>query len=101
MRVLTPQHGADERLTRTQRGYSNRWARYSKQRLQQHPWCAECEREGVVMPGAVTDHIVPPKGDEALFWDESNHQTLCKRHHDSKTAREDGGFGNKKRGAHG
>ena len=34
------------------------------------------------------------KGDYDLFWDEANHQALCKRCHDIKTATEDGGFGN-------
>jgi 5-methylcytosine-specific restriction protein A len=41
------------------------------------------------------DHIVPHKGDMRLFWDPRNHQGLCERCHNSKTAREDGGFGHK------
>ncbi|WP_456243258.1 HNH endonuclease [Thermacetogenium phaeum] len=36
---------------------------------------------------------MPHKGDRQLFWDESNWQALCKPCHDSKTAREDGGWG--------
>jgi 5-methylcytosine-specific restriction protein A len=28
-----------------------------------------------------------------LFWDSKNWQSLCKHHHDVKTATEDGGFG--------
>lgn len=31
----------------------------------------------------VCDHIVPHRGDELLFWDETNLQTLCKRCHDT------------------
>jgi 5-methylcytosine-specific restriction protein A len=31
----------------------------------------------------VCDHIVPHRGDERLFWDEANLQTLCKRCHDT------------------
>ena len=31
---------------------------------------------------------------QALFWDSSNWQALCGTCHKSKTAREDGGFGN-------
>ena len=55
-----------------------------------------CQAEGRVTPAQVTDHIKPHKGDEALFWDVSNWQSLCKQHHDrhkqriergSKTAR--------------
>lgn len=41
------------------------------------------------MKAEVVDHIVPHRGDEKLFWDESNWQALCKRCHDSKTMTED------------
>jgi 5-methylcytosine-specific restriction enzyme A len=47
-------------------------------------------------PAEVTDHILPHRGDATLMWAEWNLQTLSKRQHDTKTAREDGGF----RGAH-
>lgn len=30
----------------------------------------------------VCDHIIPHRGDERLFWDETNLQTLCKPCHD-------------------
>ena len=40
-------------------------------------------------PASVVDHIKPHKGDYDLFWDEANHQALCKRCHDIKTATED------------
>ena len=62
--------------------------------LAAHPLCDLCQRDGRVMPAAVVDHITPHRGDQTLFWDESNWQPLCKRCHDTKTAREDGGFGN-------
>lgn len=48
-------------------------------------------------PAAVTDHIVPHRGDQTLFWAEWNFQALSKRQHDTKTATADGGF----RGAQG
>lgn len=42
----------------------------------------------------VCDHIRPHRGDEALFWDERNLQTLCKADHDSaKQAEERRGRG--------
>lgn len=47
------------------------------------------------MAATVVDHITPHGGDVALFWDVANWQGLCKAHHDEKTAREDGGFGNR------
>lgn len=31
----------------------------------------------------VCDHIKPHRGDERLFWDRANLQTLCKPCHDS------------------
>lgn len=43
----------------------------------------------------MVDHITPHKGDRGLFWDRNNWQALCKTCHDTKTAAEDGGFGNK------
>lgn len=30
----------------------------------------------------VTDHIIPHKGDEQLFWDADNWQPCCRWHHD-------------------
>lgn len=97
---MTPVHLASEdvRLSRHERGYTNRWARYSKQRLLEHPWCVDCDDEGFAALGRVTDHIVPPQGpNDPLFWAPTNHQTLCERHHNIKTATHDGGFGNRKR----
>ena len=75
--------------------YNSRWRNLRKQFLKEHPLCEECKREGVVTAAEVVDHIIPHKGNEKLFWDESNWQSLCKHHHDVKTAKEDGRFGNK------
>jgi len=47
----------------------------------------ECERKGHVIPATVVDHIIPHRGDETLFWDESNWQALCKKCHDRKTGK--------------
>lgn len=49
--------------------------------------------EESLTPATVVDHVIPHKGDKKFFWDENNWQPLCKRHHDIKTATEDGGFG--------
>jgi len=78
------------RGTRHQRGYTNDWVKASRAFRLANPLCRHCEREGRLTPTAVTDHIVPHKGDRELFWDQSNWQPLCKSCHDSKTAREDG-----------
>lgn len=53
-----------------------------------------CDRcNGVRLRARVVDHIIPHRGDGALFWDESNWQGLAKSCHDRKTATHDGGFG--------
>lgn len=76
------------------RGYTSKWTQYSKDYRSRHPLCVECEKHGRLILADVVDHIIPHRGDMALFWDKSNHQGLCKRCHDIKTAAEDGGFGN-------
>lgn len=83
---------ADNRPSARQRGYDSRWDKYRKWFLSQ-PENAVCKMPGCNQPATVVDHVVPHKGNQELFWLESNHQGLCKRCHDSKTAREDGGFG--------
>lgn len=40
-------------------------------------------KRGIVEPATVVDHVIPHEGDEVLFWDESNWQSLCKTCHDS------------------
>jgi 5-methylcytosine-specific restriction protein A len=61
--------------------------------LQAHPLCALHERQGQVVAATVVDHIVAHKGIQALFWNQSNWQALCKPCHDSKTAKEDNSWG--------
>jgi 5-methylcytosine-specific restriction protein A len=75
------------------RGYTSRWQRESKQHLNEHPLCIVCLACGRTEAATVVDHIIPHKGNRELFWDKSNWQSLCKRHHDIKTATEDGAFG--------
>lgn len=36
-------------------------------------------------PATVVDHIIPHTGNDKLFWDKDNWQSLCKSCHDSKT----------------
>ncbi len=80
-----------------QRGYTWRWRKYSKRRLQEHPWCVHCEQEGIAGLAHETDHIEPVSGpDDPRFWDPENHQSLCGTHHKRKTVTEDGGFGNQR-----
>jgi 5-methylcytosine-specific restriction protein A len=83
-----------ERGNSASRGYGRRWQRYRQMFLRSHPLCAEHEKQKRYVAAVVVDHIIPHRGDQQLFWNETNHQALCKPCHDAKTAREDGGFGN-------
>lgn len=58
------------------------------EQLRREPFCRECAREGKRVYATVADHVKPHRGDWALFTDRSNLQSLCKRHHDRKTALE-------------
>jgi len=82
------------------RGYDARWTRYSKRYRHDHPLCVDCLAIGILTSveyGGHVDHIIPVSGpDDPLFWDETNHQSLCAFHHRSKSAREDGALGNTK-----
>jgi len=81
------------RETATARGYDSRWRKARLMYLRRHPLCVECKNEDRLSPGTTVDHIVPHKGNQTLFWDENNWQSLCATHHNVKTAKEDGGFG--------
>jgi 5-methylcytosine-specific restriction enzyme A len=37
------------------------------------------------------DHIIPHKGNQKLFWDTKNWQSLCEMHHNRKTMTQDMG----------
>lgn len=88
-----PRGTRERRASAARRGYGKAWQRESRRYLTDHPWCAECRRQGRQTPATEVDHITPHKGDRALFWDRENWQPLCHRCHSAKTAREDGGFG--------
>lgn len=85
-------HLAERRPSAAKRGYGRRWREYRDWYLNQ-PENVMCRTHGCTYLASVVDHIIPHRGDEALFWDPANHQPLCKQCHDRKTAREDGGFG--------
>lgn len=77
--------------TTAQRGYGGRWqkARATFLSRPENVLCRMCEKEGRLTPATVVDHITPHQGDQALFWDTSNWQPLCKAHHDSDKQRAD------------
>lgn len=79
----------------TQRGYNHRWNKARKIFLRENPLCKLClEEKKETKIATEVDHIVPHKGNYDLFWDQDNWQSLCSTCHKTKTAREDGAFGN-------
>lgn len=83
---------ARARGERTPRLYDKRqWRRLSPRFKAEHPLCVKCLEQGIIERGVDVDHIVPHNDDPALQYDESNLQTLCKRHHFDKTSTENGG----------
>lgn len=62
--------------------YDARWREVRKLWLDAHPLCVMCEEKGKVTAAEVVDHIIPHKGDQKLFWDSNNFQSLCKSCHD-------------------
>lgn len=87
------------RETSNARGYDYRWSAARRRFLlrPENALCRLCQAAGRMTESTIVDHIRPHRGDKALFWDVRNWQPLCKRCHDQKTAREDGGFGNARR----
>jgi 5-methylcytosine-specific restriction protein A len=77
--------------TALERGYNYKWQQAGKRFLLDNPLCVYCQKVGRITPATVVDHIIPHRGDEELFWDVSNWQSLCKRCHDSVKAKEERG----------
>jgi 5-methylcytosine-specific restriction protein A len=66
---------------------SYRWIRLRKELLSQSTCCALC---GISNTETTlhTHHIVPPRGNEELFFNKDNLTTLCKVCHDKVTRKE-------------
>jgi len=63
--------------------------------LREHPFCEceECKGVDLTQIADTVDHVIPHKGDQALFWDRSNWAAMSANHHSRKTALLDGGWG--------
>jgi 5-methylcytosine-specific restriction protein A len=83
-----------ERGSSTQRGYNSKWRKARDIYAKANPLCVMCAKRGLITEMKEVDHKIPHRGDESLFWDQENWQSLCKECHSTKTAAEDGGFGN-------
>lgn len=90
-RVASVQAYERHRGTAPERGYTARWAKYSRQYRREHPLCVHCKARGEVTPSAHVDHIEPVTGaDDPKFFDPTNLQALCVACHNAKTAKERG-----------
>ena len=80
-------------MTANDRGYTYRWQQARAAYLRLHPLCVMCEAEGRYVSATVVDHIEPHRGNQTRFWDASNWQGLCTRHHATAKQRQekDGG----------
>ncbi|SCX88926.1 5-methylcytosine-specific restriction enzyme A [Butyrivibrio hungatei] len=80
-------HPNNDRKNAAERGYGSKWQKARKIFLSrpENFFCVRCKEDGVLTRATVVDHIKPHRGDQELFWDESNWQPLCKKHHDQKT----------------
>ena len=67
------------------RGYGHAWRKARTVYLQKHPFCVRCLSLGREVRAAELDHIRPHRGNADRFWDRTNWQPLCKRHHSQKT----------------
>src|SRR5580704_733274 len=67
------------------------WRALRDRQLRREPHCLMCAQIGRVTQATVADHIVPHRGDRALFFDASNLQSLCLPHHTEKTTRAERG----------
>ncbi len=71
--------------------YGPEWRELRAQHIKLFPACVDC---GKIHKSNHVDHIRPHKGNRSLLLDPSNLQTKCATHHNRKTAKNDGGFGN-------
>lgn len=82
------------------RGYTKKWDKASKAFRLEYPLCGMrvddappvmslCDQLQRTTPATLVDHVVPHRGDQTLFWDKHNWQSMCKDCHDRKTRAED------------
>lgn len=75
---------------------SSAWRVIRSIQLTREPLCRACAQRGRATVASDVDHI----DSRNTSCDQSNLQSLCHSCHSSKTAREDGGFGNRSRGTY-
>ncbi|MBF0892710.1 HNH endonuclease [Gluconobacter sp. LMG 1744] len=69
--------------------YDNTWREFSSNYRKRNPFCVECREEGLFNSKDIhVDHIVPLEKAPDRKYDLENLQSLCRRHHGIKTAKE-------------
>lgn len=74
-----------------QRGYDSRWDKARRTYIAANPLCVMCEKQDRAVPASVVDHIIPHRGDQQLFWDRENWQSLCTSCHSRHKQRQEHG----------
>lgn len=69
------------------RGYGAAWRRRREAQLRAEPLCRLCKADGRVTAATVADHLVPHRGDPALF--DGPLQSLCATCHSARKQREE------------
>jgi 5-methylcytosine-specific restriction protein A len=88
------QQREQRRPNAAQRGYlSPRWRELRARKLRHDPCCSACLLAGRRVPATEVDHRERHDGpNDPRFWLWDNLNSLCKRCHSSKTARQDSAF---------
>lgn len=84
-----PRTQAPKRPSRQALGYDQQWLNLSARIRKQRPVCQHCGQR----PSQHIDHIDGDRTNHAA----SNLQALCRSCHSTKTCRQDGGYGNRRR----
>lgn len=63
---------------------TSEWRKLKKKHLKENNYCVWCGSNNDLS----VDHIIPPRGNTDLFFNENNLQTLCKNCHRIKTTQE-------------
>ena len=93
-KVASDEYRDDRRRrgTSAERGYGARWQHYRKDYLARNPLCVACLTRNRITPATQIDHIRPRAIWPELFWQSFNHQAICTRCHERKTAAERDGL---------
>lgn len=92
-RSWVPQRKAFERENKNTEFYNSwPWRKKAKAFKISNPLCVECQKNELIVPAKVVDHIVPINAGGAKL-DDSNLQSLCESCHNRKSAGESRGYG--------